>query len=209
MSKRLACSLMLSITLLSLLAGTTVSAAGSIIFVDANASGANNGTSWADAYVNLQSALAAAVSGKQIWVAAGTYKPTGGTDQNATFTLKSGVKIYGGFTGSETLLSERNPSANPTILSGDIGTVDNIDDNSYHVVTGNNANSTALLDGFTITAGNGSYGGGMYNFGGSASPSLTNVTFSGNIASTDGGRDVQHQRQPITHECDFLGQHSQ
>ena len=88
---------------------TAVYAVGSTIYVKADASGANNGSSWADAYIDLQDALSVAVSGDQIWVASGTYYPTTGTDQSATFTLANGVSIYGGFDGTETLLTERDP----------------------------------------------------------------------------------------------------
>ncbi len=74
--------------------GTLSFAAGqgdSPIYVNAAASGANNGTSWQNAYPDLQAALAAATAGQQIWVAAGTYKPTAGTDRAISFKLKAGV----------------------------------------------------------------------------------------------------------------------
>ncbi len=78
--------------------------------------------------------------------------------------------IYGGFNGTETLRTQRNPSANVTRLSGDIGATRDWADNSYHVVVGSYTNSTAVLDGFTIYAGNANVtaltyflGGGMYN----------------------------------------------
>ncbi len=77
--------------------------AAAIRYVKWNAGGANNGTSWTNAYTSLQSALAAASSGAEIWVAAGTYGPTAGTDRTVSFTLKIGVEIYGGFAGTETL----------------------------------------------------------------------------------------------------------
>ena len=52
-------------------------AVGTIIYVNQGVTGgSHNGDSWADAYTDLQSALSDAVSGDQIWVAAGTYKPT-------------------------------------------------------------------------------------------------------------------------------------
>jgi len=64
------------------------------IYVNHLASGANNGTSWTNAFTDLQSALANACSGAQIWVAAGTYKPTTGTNRNISFVMKDGVAIY-------------------------------------------------------------------------------------------------------------------
>ena len=74
------------------------------IFVDENAAGANDGSSWTDAYLKLQDAFSAAVSGDEIWVAQGTYRPDAGGGQimgnrAATFQLASGVKVYGGFAG--------------------------------------------------------------------------------------------------------------
>ena len=91
---------------------------GPLCYVNHAANGGNNGTSWADAYTDLQSAMGNA-SCTEIWVAAGTYKPTTGTDRNATFSLISGVEIYGGFAGTESVRDERNPKTNVTILSGD------------------------------------------------------------------------------------------
>ncbi|HJR80936.1 MAG TPA: choice-of-anchor Q domain-containing protein [Anaerolineales bacterium] len=196
------------------------SAAGGILYVDAGASGANNGTSWTDAYTDLQSALSAATSGDEIWVAAGTYKPTTGADRTISFALKNGVAIYGGFAGTETLLSERDWEINLTILSGDLNGDDvgftNNSENSYHVLTGGGTDSTAMLDGFTITAGyaNGALlvhrrGGGMYNDGGS--PTLTNLTFSGNSVSgpstSDGGGGMYNYNNstPILTNITFSG----
>lgn len=159
------------------------------IYVNASATGANNGTSWMDAYKSLQVALTAATSGYQIWVAKGTYKPAGGIDRSKTFSLKNGVAIYGGFAGGETLLSQRKPAVNVTILSGEIGSA-GTSDNSYHVVSGSSIGSTAVLDGFTVTGGNADgpepYGGGMYDSS-FASPTLKNLTFVSNATSFYGG----------------------
>jgi len=131
---------------------TPARAAGTC-FVNSTAGGANDGTSWADAYTEVQSALANAGC-SEVWVAAGTYTPTSGNDRTATFQLLNGVALYGGFAGTETARDQRNPAANDTILSGDIGTPGDKSDNSYHVVTGSGTNSSAVLDGFTATAGN-------------------------------------------------------
>ncbi|MEI6408609.1 MAG: right-handed parallel beta-helix repeat-containing protein [Bacteroidota bacterium] len=130
------------------------------IFVKSNASGANNGTSWANAYKSLDAALSAATPGNKIWVAAGTYKPS--TGANASFLVQSGIELYGGFAGTETSLSQRNITANPTILSGDLNGNDvtdslklNKSDNSWHVVEiGGDATLRTVVDGFTIRNGN-------------------------------------------------------
>lgn len=132
-----------------------------VIFVKANASGLNNGSSWANAYTSLDLALSAAVPGQAIWVAAGTYKPGSPAPDNS-FPLQSGVELYGGFAGTETQLSQRNPSLNVTILSGDIAGNDiagnfnqNRSDNAPHVLIAfaNTSTDKAVLDGFVIRGG--------------------------------------------------------
>ena len=163
--------------------------------------GTGDCSSWANA-CTLQTALTGAASGNEIWVAAGTHKPTAGADRTATFQLMNSVALYGGFAGTETSRIERNPALNVTILSGDIDnndsqtpiitdltTVTGNTTNSYHVVTGATG---ATLDGFTITAGNANDASDPYDRGGGmsnifSSPTLKNVTFSGNSAQDGGG----------------------
>ena len=190
-------------------------AAAVTIFVRSNASGANNGTSWANAYTSLQTALAAAVATDEIWVAAGTYKPTATADRTISFALKNGVGVYGGFAGTETMRSQANPGANITILSGDIGNTGVDSDNSYHVVTSDSTvTATGILDGFTITAGRADgasdpidRGGGAYiNLGG---PTFVRCLFSGNYAGNRGGGVRVAAGSPSFTGCKFLGNHSE
>ncbi|WP_375559882.1 choice-of-anchor D domain-containing protein [Bernardetia sp. OM2101] len=185
-------------------------------YVDASATGANNGTSWADAYTSLQSAISGATAGTQIYVAKGTYKPTNGTNRNATFQIPSGVEIYGGFSGKETrinqvLLDARDFVANETILSGDLNGDDNVTgtfptlvygnyaDNSVHLIYTRNVSNATRLDGFTIKGGNANDGsasfdygiraGGWYNngsTGGVSQPTVANCIFTRNIGSEGG-----------------------
>jgi len=138
-----------------------------ILYVKADAAGANNGTSWANAFTDLQSALATAPAGSEIWVAAGTYKPTGpGGSRMATFQMRSDVGMYGGFAGTESSRSQRSIAANETTLSGDLNgnddpavdllstAIPSMDDNAYNVVRAAGVNASAVLDGFTIRGGN-------------------------------------------------------
>ena len=74
------------------------------IYVNLNASGSGDGSSWDNAFTNLESALAAANSGDEIWVAKGTYKP--GDTREDSFQLKDGGSIYGGFAATETTLEQ-------------------------------------------------------------------------------------------------------
>lgn len=106
-------------------------------------SGAGDGSSWDNALSGGQLAekLSNATAGDVFYVAKGTYTPTSSAERTATFHLKKGVKIYGGFAGDEVgsgeeLLTKRDMTTNKTILSGDIGVVGNAGDNCYHVVTG-------------------------------------------------------------------------
>lgn len=160
-----------------------------------------DGSTWALAYPDLQTALAAAVSGDTLWVAAGTYKPTTGSSRDIFFSMKNDVAIYGGFDGTEALLSERDWVENVTILSGDIGIIGDNSDNTYNVVYNLGINDGAILDGFTISGGKSvNYGGGMYNS--SSSPTLANCTFSGNIANSGGGM-YNHSSYPTLTNCTF------
>jgi len=133
-------------------------------YVKPTAEGNGSGSDWNNASADLQAMINASSAGDEVWVAAGTYMPTtlsGGTAsgsgslgvRDVSFVLKSGVKVYGGFAGNETLLSQRNTVANVTILSGDLGTVNTITDNAYHVVISVNNDANTLLDGVSVTNG--------------------------------------------------------
>ena len=111
-------------------AAATATTFAAVIYVNAAATGSNNGSSWANAYTSLQTALGAANASDELWVAAGTYKPTATTDRTISFAMKNAVGIYGGFVGTETLRSQRNPALHVTTLSGDIGTGGSSNDNS-------------------------------------------------------------------------------
>ncbi|MCA9956727.1 MAG: hypothetical protein KC434_18485, partial [Anaerolineales bacterium] len=132
--------------------------------------------------------------------AAGTYKPTTSTNRSASFSANNFVTIFGGFAGTETLRSQRNPSANVTILSGDLlgndnGNLDLAEptrqDNSYQVVRNAIGNNIVQLDGFTITGGhaNGDSahddGGGIYSDNNSIT--LANLVIIHNVAKDSGG----------------------
>src|SRR5262245_50885513 len=123
-----------------------------VIYVRAGATGANNGTSWIDAYTNLQDGLLSSQSGDEIRVAQGTYKPAPpGGSRSISFALRSGVTLLGGFAGSGADPDARDPALYLTILSGDLN--GNNVNPSYHVVSAAGVDATAVLDGFTITGG--------------------------------------------------------
>ena len=190
--------------------------AGAVLHVKSDATGSNDGTSWTDAILNLRTALTIAQTGDEIWVASGTYRPTGPAgNREATFQLVNGVGIYGGFAGIETTREQRNPVANVTILSGDLNGNDgpnfaNNGENSYHVVTGSGTTATAILDGFIITGGNANSGGvphwegaGLYNVQGS--PTVTDCCVRINFAQYCAGVYNLGPCSPAFTNCAFTG----
>ncbi|HHW86963.1 MAG TPA: hypothetical protein GX400_12230, partial [Chloroflexi bacterium] len=205
-------ALLLLLPALLWLATPQGASAQSPVYVDKDAGGANNGASWADAYTTLQAALDVANANAgvnyEIWVAEGTYYPDeGGSHVNNSrteyFTLTNdNVQLYGGFGGDETLRTQRNWTAHPTILSGDIDQEGALTNNAYHVLYLDGANGPSIsgatvIDGFTVTGGNANgedphnYGGGLYcdgyGSGNECSPTIANVSFTGNQASNAGG----------------------
>ncbi|MCA9951437.1 MAG: hypothetical protein KDE48_17430, partial [Anaerolineales bacterium] len=179
--------------------------AGYIYHVKPSTSGTADGSNWDNA-TTLQSALGSAAGGDEIWVAQGTYLP--GNARTDTFNLAQGVVVYGGFAGTELNRDDRDWAANPTILSGDIGTSNDDSDNSYHVVTAEgDFNLTTVLDGFSIVAGNanGTFpndrGAGMFcngvGFNHNCSPKLVNMQFMENTAVYGGAMFNYGLSKPI------------
>lgn len=170
-------------------------------------SSVTNGASWDTAFTNLQDALTvvrnAATDGNpsndvaEIWVSAGVYKPAA-TNRNDSFYLVNNTALYGGFTGVETKLSQREPDPllNDTILSGDLLGNDTstpwdspatfTNDNSYAVCRADTGiGDGTALDGFTITGGSATgYGGGLFSYG---RPKVRNLFFRANYGSNGAG----------------------
>jgi hypothetical protein len=176
-----------------------------VVYVDASATGLNNGSSWKNAYPNLLMAMQIAPATSEIWVAKGTYLPVLSDTikaRSSTFELSSATApLYGGFAGIETERRQRNWRINETILSGDIGRPGDSTDNCFHVVT---ATAAKIIDGFVVTGGNAdsvtpetsspkyafSCGGGMLVNG--AAPTVGNCTFRRN-SGLGGGAIYNYQ----------------
>jgi uncharacterized repeat protein (TIGR01451 family) len=207
--------------------GPKVCSTATRLYVDAAATGSNTGGSWANAFTDLQDALTLAANcgfASEVWVANGIYYPDEGrgqTDGNtsAAFTLPAGLKVYGGFAGGESSLSERDWETNLTILSGDISqddttdangvvqsTANHVGNNSLHVVIAPSATNATRLDGFTITAGHASGSSGHADGGGMSQPGravLANLQFVGNYAADAGGGLNSYQGGPTLEDLTF------
>ena len=209
------------------------------IYVNVNAVGGNNdGSTWTDAYTDLQDAIDNQCVGLDIWVAAGTYLPTKdhtgnsspSNNRDKTFHLGTDMKIYGGFDGTETLLSQRNAATNITILSGDFNDDDVVTgggstlsfsgntENAFHVMITANLTMAAVIDGFTVKGGNttttaaGTFsyqsqtfyknsGGGILNS--SSSPTIANMIFIENYGQYGGGMDNDFISSPTITNTTF------
>ena len=169
---------------------------------------AASATSWAASTTSLQGAIdyVAANGGGQVWVAAGVYKPTTGTDRNISFSMRNGVAIYGGFAGNETSLGSR-PDMNPitgnpasSTLSGEINNDGLFYGNTTHIFyhpSGTNLNNTAILDGFCITRAN---DGAIYNRAGN-SPVIRNCVLTDNYADGQGAALYNSGSNPTLTNC--------
>ena len=201
-----------------LLLSLAVNAQAATLYVTQFGNGTGNGNSWDNAMDNaaFRSALQTCAPYTDFWVKAGTYTPTANSLlREATFAIRPGVFLYGGFAGTETALDQRNPAVNVTILSGEINYDGSLVGNSYHVVTGASGTSTSRLDGFIVTGGYAndaiatapnSHGGGMYNSD-CTYLLVNNCTFSGNYGTSGGGMYNSNSNPTVTY-CTFSGNES-
>jgi len=223
----------LQVSILACLAQTL---GAKVIYVDATAAGLNSGSSWQNAYTSLRSAIAASVSGDQIRVAHGTYRPDQGTgalagSRASTFQFKSGVVIQGGCAG----LGQADPNARDatlfeTVLSGDLKGDDvavaypcqlwtelTRQDNAYNVVTLTDADASTTLEGLTICAGlesrtgsarlDGGPGGGGGMAVSGGSPTLSQCTFRANAGRSGGGLLLSAGTLTLS-GCRFVGNYA-
>ena len=214
----------IGMTLILLLAGTFVHA--KIIYVDDDAVGANNGTSWPDAYNYLAHALSEAVGGEEIRVAQGIYRPNQGLMaipefdwRAATFELAHNLTLRGGYAG----LGEMDPNAwdaalYETVLSGDLEADDpevsspsDLSDemsrtnNSYHVLT---ITGPVILEGIVVVGGHATGptaagGGGLWVTG--EGVVIRNCVFKGNFAVEGGGAIFGDKADLLLESCTFYG----
>lgn len=226
--------LLLTKTALLIVLGLSAAARGRIIYVDGAATGASNGSNWANAHRCLQDALANARPGDEIRVAKGVYRPdrrtefavretqvTASGDRAATFQLVDGVTIVGGYAGGGASDPDmRDVGLYETVLSGDLNAddaeVSDLDellneltraDNSYQIVTGSGTGETAVLDGFTIAGGSASP---YTNRDGGGlvneygSPQIINCTFISNSARSYGAAIYNYYSSPTIVDCAFI-----
>ena len=194
----------------------TESSSAGDIYVNANlTTGADDGSSWANAFqgpTGLRKASVQAASGQVIFVAQGKYQPAI-TLRKRSIPMKTGVQVYGGFLGTESSVEERPPIGSaPSIVTGDLNGDDAMglySDNSFHLFTAIGADSTAVLDGFELVSGNASGANSSEPFGAAilvkdsvGAPTIRNCSFSENRASLGGAVFVQNSGVSIL-DCSF------
>lgn len=185
-------------------AGVVSCAPSARLYVDGSAAAGGSGTGWSDALNRLEFALDIASADMEIWVAAGVYVPPSGS----SFVLPNAAAVHGGFSGTETAVSQADPAVNVTVLSGDLDGDDAVDaDGVTESVVGTNAgtivaagslSASSLLQGFVVTGAAG-HGLSMSN----AFGAVRDCVFTGNTG-TNGAAAVCSGGSPIFVACDFI-----
>lgn len=175
--------------------GSVAGSKSAVIYVKGDGSAPGDGLTWTTAFTNVQQGINIAVSGDQVWVAASTYFEN--------LKLKDGVQLYGGFSGSETNLIQRNWKTNTSILE-----TATMPTNFYSVpiIAISGAGNATRVDGFVIRNGRGSRGGGISCV--SASPTLINnviTNCSAGFSGPGGGIYCSSNASPVVSNNVIVG----
>ena len=178
------------------------SSTSNVIYVDKDATGNNDGTNWANAFTDIKTAIESAANDKEIWIKGGTYIPNTAGSGIGIDISATGLKIYGGFAGTETQLSERIFGSNETIINGDVNGNDTstppvfsfstptTNDNIASLMRMSAFSNTekTILDGLTFTRSYSQVGAGALVFTGDDFPNITitNCKFSNNLHANGG-----------------------
>ncbi|WP_088654811.1 choice-of-anchor Q domain-containing protein [Geofilum rhodophaeum] len=179
--------------------------------------GSGDGSSWTAAS-SLHGALQNAAYGDQLWLMKGNYVTDAEGDPATAFEIPNGVSLFGGFVGTETLLSQRNVLQNRSVLTGELGDPESIADNAFNVVRmrgtlGSPVGHQTRLDGLVVTGGNARLSINTFDFGGGlylehASPTVVNVLFKNNNGKNGAGMAVLGNSQPLAGNLIFMDNHA-
>lgn len=175
------------------------------IFVDNTAiSGLNNGSTWVNAYLSLDTAFAKSQIGDTIWVAAGRYYPS--QNSSLAFSLPKGTSVFGGFSKTEAYESERKLDMYKTYLDGDVGVKGKQSDNSNRLLNVIDADILSVLDGFNLVGAYNSNmtvdGGALYIF--NSKINVRNCNFENNYVAGSGAAVlIKQAKEAGFYDCFF------
>jgi hypothetical protein len=160
------------------------------VYVDGRRTG-GDGSSWQEAYRTVEEAIRAAGPGQEIWVADGIYQPS------QPLNLKEGMRLYGGFNGTETSFDQRKVMQQSAVIDGRGSLV--------HVLEISQKAKGCVVDGFHIRGGNatGSFGWNSYGGNHMGELSVSNCYFKGNESGSVEGGVYSHYTSIFLHDSTF------
>ena len=187
--------------ILVLLSCPTADVQAATWYVRQDAFSGGDGTSWFEAFNNIQEAVNRANSSDEIYVKKGTYNIT------TPIHIQWDTKIYGGFGGFDwETLDDRNVANYVTTINGQHRVQNCILVRSQFPET---SGAMPTIDGFTITGGgildnNSGLGGGIFfDRCRDRIPVVINCTFNDNFAGAHGGAIYNYYASPWFINCSF------
>ena len=190
-------------------------------YIDINSTASSpDGSSWSSAFTSIQDAIDSfsdSANQNSLWIAQGHYFASPSISRDACYSFAKRIFIYGGFTGSESSVSDRPYPLAETIIDGDIGTIGDVTDNCYHIIyledddaRGSTFNGITFQNGFAVYDGDGSnyegYGGVLTTYPHLfMSVTFDNCSFINNTALQGGVLHITEQSTARFNHCIFEG----